>query len=215
MKVRLNLATAPLENQRRFVLGAVLAGGLALGLLVVLSLQTYRNWRASRDLRAEVSRLQSELRDFRARSKELEDFFDTPGARRVMDRAGFFNNLIEQRSFPWTKIFMDLEHRLPRGVRVVSIAPSLESGRVEVKLVVGASSDENKILFLKALEDSPEFSRVQVLSESRATLPSETDKVLVEVVAWYKSVLPEAGAESGQPAEESREARPVKRTGAA
>ena len=37
MKVRLNLATAPLENQRRFVLGAGLTGGLALVLLGMLS----------------------------------------------------------------------------------------------------------------------------------------------------------------------------------
>lgn len=211
MKVRLNLATVPLENQRRFLLGAAVAGGLAVALLVALSLQTYRTWRASRELRTEVSRLQRELRDFRQRGRELETFFDTPEARRVLDRARFFNDLIEQRSFPWTKIFMDLEHRLPRGVRVVSIAPSLESGRVEVKLVVGATSDESKILFLKTLEESPEFSRVQVVSESRATHASDIDKVLVEVVAWYKSVLPEEPPIEG--AEEAEEAKP-KRMGA-
>lgn len=191
MKVRLNLATAPLENHRRFLLGASLGGGVALVLLLVLSVQAYRNWRSSSELRAETARLQSELVKFREERRLLEDFFNTPDARRIRDRADFLNGLIQQRSFPWTKIFENLEEKLPAGVRVVSISPKMDKGRVEVKLAVGARSDENKIRFLEALEQSEEFSRVQVVSENRP-LRTEEDAVLLEVVAWYKTVLPPA-----------------------
>lgn len=189
MKVRLNLATAPLENQRRFVLGALFGGGLALALLVLLSMQAYRNWRSSSEMRAETAQLLADLSRFRDERRMLEDFFNTPDARRIRDRADFLNGLIQQRSFPWTKIFENLEEKLPAGVRVVNISPKMEKGRVEVKLTVGANSDENKIRFLKALEDSAEFSRVQVVSENRP-LRSDGDQLLLEVVAWYKMVLP-------------------------
>jgi hypothetical protein len=104
--------------------------------------------------------------------------------------------LIQQRSFPWTKIFENLEEKMPVGVRVVSISPKMDKGRVEVKLTVGANSDENKIKFLQALEESAEFSRVQVVSENRP-MRSDGDPLLLEVVAWYKMVLPAAGAGAG------------------
>lgn len=186
MKLRLNLATTPLENNRRFILAAVLLGTVALGALLVLSSQTYRNLRETRGRRNEIARLERESRQYRLERRELEEFFKNPDTRRWMERAGFLNDLIEQRSFPWTKVFQDLERRLPVGVRVVSIAPRMYAGRVEVKLMVGAVSDEGKLKFLQSLVDSPEFSRVQVLSESRPERPDQGDRVLLELLAWYQ-----------------------------
>jgi len=195
MQVRLNLATRPLENHRRFLLGATLAGGAAVALFAFLSLQTYATLRANREMREETSRLQNELRQFRAQRRELEDFFKQPETRRVMDRASFLNGLIEQRSFPWTKIFMDLELRLPPGVRVVSIAPKRKDEQIELKLVVGATSDESKVKFLKTLEEAPEFAAVQVTSETRGKTGAghEDDAVVVELVALYQRSLEPAG----------------------
>jgi len=203
MKVRLNLATSPLENNRGFLFGAFIVGGLAVALFVLLSMQAVRNWHDSSEFRAEMSRLQRELSDYRQQRRDLEDFFNSPGARRVTDRAAFLNELIHQRSFPWTKIFMDLESGLPTGVRVVSISPRMEKGQVEVKLVVGARSDGDKIKFLKALENSAEFSRIQVVSENR---PQQgDDKLLIEVAAWYKSAKQDAAAPSADVAASRRE----------
>ena len=186
MKVRLNLATAPLENNRRFLLGASLVGGLAFVALVWLSLQSYQAWYASREMRMESSRLQSEIRRLRQQRRELEELFRRPATRATMERAAFLNALIAQRSFPWTRIFQDLERTLPVGVRVVSLAPRMNEGRVELRLIIGAASDEAKLEFLKAVEAAPEFSRVQALSETRATRADQTDRIQLELVAWYR-----------------------------
>lgn len=185
MKVRLNLATHPLENNRRFLLGALLAGWLGVTLLVVLGVYNLRVWRTTREWRSEMSLLQSENREFRGQRRDLEEFFKTAEARRVLDRAAFLNDVIERRSFPWTKVFMDLERSLPEGVRVTSISPRMQGGRVEVRLVVGAANDEGKLRFLKTLEESPEFSRIQVIGESRPARVEETDRVVLELIAWY------------------------------
>ena len=67
-----------------------------------------------------------------------------PAAKQVIDRSAFLNSLIDERSFPWTKIFMDLEKTLPPGVRVVSISPRLVNGRAEVALEVGVASDRER-----------------------------------------------------------------------
>jgi Tfp pilus assembly protein PilN len=193
MKIRLNLATSPLENHRRFLLGATVTGAVGLALLGLFSVKLYANWDGNRKVRTETSKLQRELSDFRNQRRDLEEFFSSAYAKNVMDRAAFLNGLIRQRSFPWTRIFKDLEEGLPPGVRVISISPRMQNERVEVKLVVGARSDENKILFIKKLEESPAFSRVQLVSETRPQHGAE-DQLTLEVVAWYRSVAPAEAA---------------------
>ncbi|MBI1737993.1 MAG: hypothetical protein HYR58_01955 [Acidobacteria bacterium] len=195
MKVRLNLATSPLVNNRRFVLGSTLLGAAALLALVVLSSSAFRNWNANRNVRNEMADLNRKMRDFREQRKDLDEFFKRPETKKIMDRAAFLNALIEQRSFPWTKMFTDLERMLPEGVRVVSISPRMAGGRVEVKLNVGAQTDEGKLKLIETLEKSTEFERIQVVSESRPTRAEEGDRVLLELVAFYTATeLPAAEA---------------------
>ncbi len=55
---------------------------------------------------------------------------------------------------------------------MVSIEPKLEGDNVQLTVLVGAMSDESKLKFLKALEGSPEFSHIELLSEQR---PTRTD----------------------------------------
>jgi Tfp pilus assembly protein PilN len=187
MKVRLNLATAPLQSHRRFLAGAALAGTLAVAVLAWLSYDVARTWRANRAERAEIAVYERQLDQLGLQRQQLAAFFGAPKAREVMDRAAFINSLIDQRSFPWTKIFMDLEHTLPPGVRVISIAPAMQKGQVQVDLVIGAESDASKLQFLDALEHSPDFSGIQVRSERRTAQPGEASEVQLELVALYSS----------------------------
>jgi len=187
MKVRLNLATAPLESRRRFLAGATLAGALALVLLFWLAYNVGRTWRADRTERAEIARYEQQLERMSGERQQLAAFLAEPKTRVAMDRAAFINSLIDQRTFPWTKIFMDLEHALPPGVRVISIAPKMEKGQVELELVVGAMSDAGKLQFLDALERSPDFSRIEVRAERRTSRPDQADQVELELVAVYSS----------------------------
>ncbi len=62
-------------------------------------------------------------------------------------------------------MFMDLEHILPGGVRIISIEPKQVSGHVELNLTFGAADDDVKLKFLRALETSRQFSDVQVDSD--------------------------------------------------
>jgi Tfp pilus assembly protein PilN len=186
MKIRLNLATAPLESHRRFALGAALLGTVGLVALVGLSWHAYSVWQADRSLRADIAKLEKRMDQLRRERRDLELFFNKPEIHKLRDRSAFLNGLIEQRSFPWTKIFMDLERTLPEGVRVVSISPKMNEGGVEVKLVVGATGDESKLKFLRALEESKEFSRVQ-LQLTRPGRPGEADRVFLELTAWYST----------------------------
>jgi Tfp pilus assembly protein PilN len=188
MKIRLNLSTAPRENKRPFLAGAALIGTIGALAFFILGHAAYNSWHANRDIRLEISHWQSEIRADQQKQRALEAYFQTPTAHQVLDRAAFLNSLIGQRTFPWTKIFMDLEETLPPGVRVVNISPHLESGRVRVTLTVGASTDDGKIKFLEALEKSKVFSDVEVKSEHRTDQLSQVDKIVLDLTVWYETI---------------------------
>jgi Tfp pilus assembly protein PilN len=187
MKLHLNLTTAPRENKRPFIAGAALLGTVGLLALLVLSHTAYGSWRANREIRLEIARLENDIRVNEQKQHTLDTYFQSSQAQQVLDRAGFLNSLIGQRSFPWTKIFMDLEHTLPPGVRVVSISPRLENGRAQVTLTIGASTDGAKIKFLEALEKSRVFSQVQVKSEHRLEQATGLDKIVLDLSVWYET----------------------------
>ena len=127
------------------------------------------------------------MRANREKQSTLEAYFQTTQAKQVLDRAAFLNSLIGQRSFPWTKVFMDLEQILPPGVRIANISPKLENGRAQVELTIGAESDEAKIKFLQNLERSKVFSDIQVKDDRHSDQASGADKITVQLTAWYST----------------------------
>jgi type IV pilus assembly protein PilN len=188
MKVRLNLATSPLESKRRFAVSASLIGFVAIVGLFLLSWNAYTVWRSDKVFRGRQTALEDEIAGLQQKHQSLEFFFDQPETVKRRQRAAYLNALIQQRAFPWIKIFMDLEHILPEGVRVVSIEPKLSGDNVQLRFVVGALTDEGKLTFLKTLESSPEFTHIQLLNESNATRPDQTDRVLLDLQAQYSVI---------------------------
>jgi Tfp pilus assembly protein PilN len=187
MKLRLNLSTAPLENKRPFIAATSALGVIGVLAFLLLGHGAYSSWRANRELRADISHWQAQIRASQEQQASLQAYFQTEGAREVLDRAAFLNSLIGQRSFPWTKIFMDLEQALPPGVRVVSISPKLENGRAKVALTVGAQSDDGKIKFLETLEKSKVFSDIHVIDDRHSDKQGSADPVTVQLTAWYST----------------------------
>ncbi len=185
MRIRLNLATSPLENDHRFVFSAAIVAAVGVIALVGLSWKAYSVRAANQARRAEISSIQTEMNSLTARRQALETFFGNPDIMEVRDRSAYLNGLIQERSFPWTRIFMDFEGILPEGVRVTSISPKLVAGHIELKLKIGAISDEAKLKFLRALEASKSFSHVTLMSENRPQRAGDTDHVTLDLTALY------------------------------
>ena len=162
MKVHLNLATKPLETHRRFLAGSGLIAVVASIALVWLSWHVYSVREANAALRARSEEIRRKTASLEAQRSELDQFFKQKENKELNDRAVFINSIIDARRFNWTQMFMDLERVLPGGVRVISIEPKQVQGHVEVKLSVGANSEDAELKFLHALEESKVFSGIQV-----------------------------------------------------
>lgn len=185
MKIRLNVATEPIQVHRRFLAGVGLLGIAATITLIVLAVHVYRVNSSEAKFRAEMNQIQAEMQGLLRQQTEIEQFFSRSENNKLSGRAQFLNAMIDERSFNWTKMFMDLEKLLPEGVHVLSIAPALKNGRAEVKLILGASSDESKLKFLRTLESSKDFKHIQVLAERKPPKGEGTDKILVDLSASY------------------------------
>lgn len=193
MKLRLNLASNPQANHRSFLASAVLLGAAALIALGLLAHATYSSWQNQRQLRAETAALRMQIRASEFQQRQLATYFRGPRARRVLDRSAFLNSLIDERSFPWTRIFTDLEKALPPGVHVVSISPNLDKSRAEVSLQVAAQTPASEVQFLKVMESSPVFSGLVVknVKDTKDAVGAQpganADPILIELTVWYSA----------------------------
>jgi type IV pilus assembly protein PilN len=186
MKVRLNLSTKPLQTHRRFLAGAGILGVIAGLFFIGLGWHVYAVRRGDEVYRDRIVTVRSEMVSLERQRQELEQFFSRPENAKLHDRSAFLNTIIDEQSLNWTQMFMDLEKILPAGVRVVSIEPRHDKGVVEVKLTIGAASDEAKMKFLHALEQSPSFSQLRMISEKQALpAPGENDKIDIELTVVY------------------------------
>jgi type IV pilus assembly protein PilN len=187
MRVRLNLATQALETHRRFLAGAGLTLAIAGLTFLGLGWQVYSARKIHAQQRARTESMRQDTARLEAQRKELELYFSKKDIAELHDRASFINTLLDARSFNWTLMFMDLEHILPGGVRVISIEPKQVGGHVEVKLTVGAISDEAELKFEHALEESKEFSEVQIqnIHAPNATGNLAGDQKVVQLTAVY------------------------------
>ncbi|HLJ41739.1 MAG TPA: hypothetical protein VKT50_09655 [Candidatus Acidoferrales bacterium] len=191
MKTRFNLASSPLENNRRFIAGAATLGIIALAGSLFLSVHAMRARRTNGAIRADISRLENQIQASQREQGRLRVALKDPKTVEVMNRAQFLNNLIEQRTFPWTRMFADLEQILPPGVRVVSISPQMDKeGHVKVTLVVSAVNDEQKMKFVRSMVASPSFSNVRPTQESHPEKVSTggAGLVLLSLEAQYATI---------------------------
>ena len=186
MNVRLNIATKPLESQRRFYAGAGLVAVLGTVLFLVLGWHVYSEMRAKEDLRRKELDNDRVATQLQGRRRELDEFFARSENAKLKDRVAFLNTFIDESSFDWTRMFMDLEKTLPAGAHLISVQPKVEKGHMSVRFSVGASSDEAKIKFLRAMESSPAFSGVVLQNVTSPTQgANSTDLAILELNAIY------------------------------
>src|SRR5712691_4444503 len=187
MRVRLNLATKALETHRRFLAGAGLTAVVAGLLFLGLGWHVHSARKVDAELRARTGKMRQEIAKIEAQRNDLERYFGQKDIANLHDRAAFINTILDARSFNWTLMFMDLEHILPEGVRVISIEPKQVAGHVEVKLTVGALNDEAELKFEHALEESKEFTEVQVQNDRLANPTGNQggDQKVVQLTTIY------------------------------
>ncbi len=189
MKFKINLASQPYENARRFFLlwgGVVLAAALFTAVVVYAAVL---GWRHTHAVNQKIALEKSNLNRLNLLEKQDLAVLNKPENGDVREKSHVLNSLIRRKEFSWTLIFADLEHIMPARLHVVSITPTLDaSNDIEVHMVVAGDSRDKAIELVQNMEKAPEFRHAQVLSETNTRHESgtqPTDTVQFEISAQY------------------------------
>src|ERR1700677_101953 len=167
MRLDINLASQPYEDAREFWLrwGTALAGAIILTLALVTL--TITGWYAARRDHAKISELQVEIAQRDRTRAQAEAYLNQPENRSTRDQSQFLNELIERKSFSWTRVLEDLEKVMPARVHLVSIHPELdEDNKLSIRMLVAGDSRDKALELARRMEESKHFAQTYIQTES-------------------------------------------------
>src|SRR5260221_4617342 len=97
MKVRLNLATNPLQTHRKFLAVSGLIGAIAGIVCLALGWHVYSVRKSNEALRARADTVRHEMVWLMRQREELEDFFKEEQNAKLSQRSPFLNTLIDEQ----------------------------------------------------------------------------------------------------------------------
>jgi type IV pilus assembly protein PilN len=150
---------------------------------------TVSGWFAARRDHARIAELEASIAQRDLKRQQAEQFLNRPENRSTRDQSQFLNELIERKSFSWTRVLEDLEKVMPARVHLVSIQPELdEDNQLRLKLSVAGDSRDRGLELARRMEDSRRFAQTHIVNESFR--PATTgDPFQFNIVATY---VPEA-----------------------
>ena len=159
--LRTNLSTRPFYNER-----AVHAAAAALAILVlavtfwqvtrVVRLSAYKT-----ELNAAIARDKDEAQRLTGDAAVIRGSLDPKALTLVAAAAKEANQLIEQRTFSWTKLFNYLEATLPDDVMLTSVHPDFEDGVTHINMEIQGRGGDVIDSFWERLEKTGAFHGIE------------------------------------------------------
>lgn len=194
MRLDINLATHPYEDQRRFWLrwGSALA---FLGLVtLVLLYAVISGWVDAHRTRALIDQAQAQIAERNQEKVNAESTLNKPENRSTRDESQFLNDLFQRKAFSWTRVFEDLEKVMPGRLHLVSIRPEMdENNQLQLKMVVGGDSRDKAIELVHKMETSDRFRQTYIERENAQAGQSAGDIIQFEINSQY---VPQAAADN-------------------
>jgi hypothetical protein len=202
----LNLANRPFRNEMlpALLLGIggvlIVAGSLAHGAVV---------WSIARGKR---HAREDEIRVLEAREEALR--LEGASVRTARPAAAtlaewkILKELVDRRSFSWTGLFSRLEEILPAGVRIASITPGVEKGRMQLDIAVFCQTPELGLEFLRRLQSHGDFKDVYPLGSGGGSEGQQFHYTMSYVASARRTPAGSSDAPADGDAEISSEVNP-------
>ena len=158
MNVNLNLASKPFNNRALpWILTVAILFVSLVGLILVIQLTTTTRRQAA-ILQTEVNKLKQEEQLLLARADAVKQSL-TPGQQQTLQAA---HQLVDRKSFSWSRLLADLEGALPDNVRVSRIAVrgvSTQGGQTvaDLELAVFSKNPTTIVEMIKSMDQDGIF----------------------------------------------------------
>ena len=195
MRVTLNLAIPPSAGERyalHWSVPATLMGVAGLAFLLLVSLRSYREYRA---VQKSIARYQDRENALRAQEMALRRKLEEPQSRQFLDNVQFINALIERKRISVTGLASDITDLIPDDVRLTQLALAPEGQELGVRFVITSKNEEALEGFVSNLEDSPHFKDVAIINEGFEEAGTSAELENIACTAHYLSGGSEAARE--------------------
>lgn len=167
MRININLASQKYEDAGEFYA----RWGTALGLILIVTLGllflSWRYYQFTAGARKRIDQLHEKIAHLDQERAHAEAVLNRPENQDVRDQSRFWNDLIDQKSFSWTRLLSDLEKIMPKRAYVESVQPTITTDkRLQLRLmIIGEKLDDAEEL-VKKMEHSEHFRGTYIDSET-------------------------------------------------
>ena len=183
----LNLSTRPFRGYRlqQLLLSMAFVALVATSVWQFIGFKQYS--RLTSQIRTDARNAQVDADVLGHQIDELDAKLSRPEAVNKLSEIQFLNGIIARKTFPWTRIFSDLEELMPETVHLVSLRPDVaENGTALLHIEVRARSVDDWAKFAAALQSVPAFDDLVVSTEEkRQELKTVTNDVDFSFVVRY------------------------------
>ena len=164
----LNLSTRPFRGYRlqTLLLSVAFVALVATSVWQFIGFKGYS--RLTSQIRNEARNAQVDVDVLGHQIDELDAKLSRPEAVDKLSEIQFLNGIIARKTFPWTRIFSDLEELMPETVHLVSLRPDVaDNGTALLHIDVRARSVDDWAKFAAALQSVPAFDDLVVSTEEK------------------------------------------------
>ena len=156
MKISINLASQPFRRDRAMLVASIAVSAILTSTLSGLVWLALADRAQSKDVRADIDRLNRRLASVSSEQARLDAVLRQPENAEVLETSVFLNQLLMRKGISWTRIFSDLEKVLPYNVRVIQIHPTVDAeNHIRLDMLVGSESAEPVIELMKKMAQAP------------------------------------------------------------
>jgi type IV pilus assembly protein PilN len=200
MRIGINLASRPYEDERRFHMQWVpILALLAIAACVLVGFAVVR-FRQVRSIGREIAQVQQKLNDLEKIRSTAQTTLDQPENRGTRDQAQFLNQLFVRKAFSWTEVLSDLEKLMPGRAQVTSIRPDItKDNQIIFRLKVVSPNRDAVNDLVRNMETSDHFRQTQIVSEraKEAQRNGGQSGVEFEISSVYVPSKPAAASPAG------------------
>ena len=167
MRININLATQKYEDAGEFYA----RWGTALALVVVMTIGlvffAWHSYQRSADARKRIDQLHEKIAKLDEVRAHAEAVLNRPENQDVRDQSRFWNDVIDQKAFSWTRLLSDMEKIMPARAYLESIRPTVTADkRLQLRLLVAGEKFEDVQELVKKMEHSERFRSTEIGSEN-------------------------------------------------
>jgi Tfp pilus assembly protein PilN len=156
--IRTNLSTRPFYNEQAVGLWILALAALVAAATIFNLVRVVGYNRSDATLATQASLDEARAGDLRVRAAKLRATVDPKQIERAATDARAANDLIDRRTFSWTKLFNQFEATIPDDARITAVRPKLDPKRgIVLTIIVVARSVDDIDRFMVNLEGTGAF----------------------------------------------------------